>query len=472
MKNAKKPWYQKFAQFTKKRACGIKQGVVNYFKHFYQGDYITKLSYVIMGFGCLARKQIIRGLIFLVTEIIYILFMLTNGNYYIKMLGTLGVKTQGEQWNEATELFEVIKGDNSMLLLLFGVSSIILTFFFILIYFRSVKMAYDNQVKVSKQEHLLTFKEDWNNLWDRNYSATVLLLPLVGIFLFTVVPLIFTITMAFTNFDKFHQPPGNLFTWVGFSNFSDVLWNDPLKSTTFLELFKWTIIWAIFATFLNYIIGIVLALLINKKGIKFKGFWRTIFVITIAVPQFVSLLLMAQLLHDKGALNTLLLNLGWIKEYIPFLTDGFTAKVTVIVVNLWVGVPYTMLITSGILMNIPKDLYEASKIDGANPFQQFIHITMPYMLHVTTPYLITQFVGNINNFNVIYLLSGGGPLTLDYYQAGKTDLLVTWLYKLTITDQNYALASTIGIFIFVLVSTISLIVYNNTNAIKEEEAFQ
>ena len=215
----------------------------------------------------------------------------------------------------------------------------------------------------------------------------------------------------------------------------------------------------------------LLAIIINKKGIKLKKFWRTIFILTIAVPQFVSLMLMSRLLHDQGALNVLLKQLGLISDFIPFLSDPFVAKVTVIVVNIWVGIPYTMLITSGVLMNIPEDLYEASKLDGANPVQQFIYITLPYMLHVTTPYLITQFVGNINNFNVIFLLSGGGPLSLKLYQAGETDLLVTWLYKLTVNEQNYSLASTIGILIFVIVSTISLIVYNNTSAVKQEDDF-
>jgi arabinogalactan oligomer/maltooligosaccharide transport system permease protein len=122
-------------------------------------------------------------------------------------------------------------------------------------------------------------------------------------------------------------------------------------------------------------------------------------------------------------------------------------------------------------MNIPADLYEASRIDGANSFQQFIYITLPYMLHVTTPYMITQFVGNINNFNVIYLLTGGGPLSLDLYQAGSSDLLVTWLYKLTVNEQNYALASTIGILIFIICATLSLITYNKTSAVQEEDTF-
>ena len=212
--------------------------------------------------------------------------------------------------------------------------------------------------------------------------------------------------------------------------------------------------------------------MINKKGIKLKRFWRTIFVITIAVPQFVSLMLMSQLLADQGTLNVILQEMNLIDKFLPFLSDPTMAKVTVIVVNLWVGVPYSMLITSGILMNIPTDLYESAKIDGANAWVQFWKITLPYMLFVTGPYLITQFIGNINNFNVIYLLTRGGPLSLEYFQAGKTDLLVTWLYKLTVNEQNYSLASTIGIFIFMLSAFFSLIVFNKTASTQKEDDFQ
>ena len=104
--------------------------------------------------------------------------------------------------------------------------------------------------------------------------------------------------------------------------------------------------------------------------------------------------------------------------------------------------------------------------------RKFVSITLPYMIFVTAPATITTFVGNINNFNVIYLLTAGGPFALDYYQAGKTDLLVTWLYKLTVDQHDYALASTIGIFIFMIVSTLSLTVYNHTGAVKKEDTFQ
>ena len=241
---------------------------------------------------------------------------------------------------------------------------------------------------------------------------------------------------------------------------------------TFVNLLIWTLIWALFATFTNYIFGMILALLINKKGIRFKKFWRTIFIITIAVPQFVSLMLMSQLLADEGAVNVLLQELGWITEPIPFLTNGNMAKFTVLAVNMWVGIPYSMLITTGILLNIPQDMYESARIDGAGPVTAFFKITLPYMLFVTTPYLITQFVNNINNFNVIYLLTRGGPLTLEYYKAGETDLLVTWLYKQTVEEQNYNLAGVIGVIVFLITATFSLIIYNSSDSAKKEEEFQ
>jgi arabinogalactan oligomer/maltooligosaccharide transport system permease protein len=278
--------------------------------------------------------------------------------------------------------------------------------------------------------------------------------------------------IAFTNFDKNHQPPGNLFTWVGWNNFSAMFGGNDQLGYTFINLLTWTLVRALFATFTNYIFGMILALLINKKGIRFKKFWRTIFITTIAIPQFVSLMLMSQLLADEGAVNVLLQQLGWISEPIPFLTNGFFAKITVIVVNMWVGIPYTMLITTGILMNIPEDMYESARIDGAGPVKGFFKITLPYMLFVTTPYLITQFVNNINNFNVIYLLTRGGPLTLDYYHAGQTDLLVTWLYKQTVEEQNYNLAGVIGVIVFLITATFSLIIYNSSASSKKEEQFQ
>jgi len=179
---------------------------------------------------------------------------------------------------------------------------------------------------------------------------------------------------------------------------------------------------------------------------------------------------MRQMLGETGPINTILNNIGI--GTVHFLENPLIARITVIIVNLWIGIPYTMLITSGILMNIPADLYEAARIDGAGPGRQFRSITLPYMLIITAPYLITQFIGNINNFNAIFFLTGGGPSSIEYYRAGSTDLLVTWLYSLTVTHGDYSLASVIGILTFIVSAIIALVTFNITSSSRKEETFR
>lgn len=449
---------------------GIGKGFKNYGINFVNGDWSTKTSYLVMGTGCIAKKQIVKGLLFFIAEVLYILFMVCFAWQYLSKFTTLGtVKTTHGM--SADGMPTSIYGDNSMFILLYGVLAIVVTCIFIAVYIANIKATVKLEaiLKVGKKPN--TFLDDLKDLLDKRYHVTLLSLPTILVGCFTILPLIFMILMAFTNFDSQHQPPATLFTWVGFENFSNIFYQNPMYATTFGELVKWTLVWAFFATFSNYILGMIVALMINKKGIKFKALFRTCFVMVIAVPQFVTLLLMGQMLSDSGVVNVALKEMGWITESIPFLTDPFIAKVTLIVVNLWIGIPYTILITSGILMNIPADLYESAKIDGAGPVTTFRKITLPYMLFVTTPYLITTFIGNINNFNVIYLLTGGGPANVFYYNAGHTDLLVTWLYKLTMDKNDYCLAATIGIMVFVICATISLLTFNLSKSAKNEEEF-
>ena len=212
-------------------------------------------------------------------------------------------------------------------------------------------------------------------------------------------------------------------------------------------------------------------MIINRKTTRLKGFWRAVFSMSIAVPQFVSLLVMRTMLQQNGAINRLLESWGWISGPLPWLSDATWARVTVIVINLWVGIPYTIMQVTGILQNIPADLYEAARIDGANWWQIFRKITMPYLFFVMTPYLITTFTGNVNNFNVIYLLTNGDPTPVGA-SAGKTDLLITWLYKLTVDKQNYSLGAVIGIMTFIVLAVVSLITYRNSGSYKNEEGFQ
>lgn len=450
----------------------IGRGFAFYGRTFVQGDALTKLSYVVMGAGNLFRGQIIKGILYLFAEAAYIVYIVIAGGAAFAGIPNLGTKTQGMTFDEAQGIDIMQMGDNSMLILLAGVFVVMITVAFLIVYLSNIKAAKKAQDFKASGKHLPTFKEDFNGYKDENFHKTLLSIPVMGVLIFTVLPLIFMIAIAFTNFDNKHQPPGNLFTWTGFGNFKTMMFSGTTIANTFWPVLGWTLTWALFATVLNYILGILLAMLINKKEIKCKALFRTCFVMSIAIPQFVSLLIMRNMLDDSGPINVLLKQFDIIDKNIPFLSTVSTARIVLIVVNLWIGIPYTMLSTTGILMNIPEDLYESAKIDGASGFTMFIKITMPYVLFVTTPYLITQFIGNINNFNVIYLLTGGGPNTLEYYQAGKTDLLVTWLYKLTVNSKDYCYASTIGIIVFALSAVFSLIVYRNTGSYKNEEEFQ
>ena len=176
---------------------------------------------------------------------------------------------------------------------------------------------------------------------------------------------------------------------------------------------------------------------------------------------------------NDGIINGYLIKWGIIDNYIPFWSDPMLARITIIVVNIWIGIPYMMLIATGLLMNIPEDLYESAKIDGANGWQMFRSITLPYMLFVTGPFLLTQYTGNLNNFNVIYLLTQGRPQSMNMAErAGASDLLVTWLYKMTVTDTNYKMAAVLGIVVFIVTAFISLGVYNMLPSVRDEEGFQ
>lgn len=436
------------------------------------GDFITKLSFFILGAGNFCRKQIIKGLLFLGAEIGFLIFMLTTGFAMLSQFGSLGTQTQHTEFNESG-IEVTVNGDNSMLILLGCVAIFFLIAAFAIVWRTNIKAAYKTQKLQEKGKKIPTFFEDVKDLFDSQLHKTLLSLPVLGIVVFNLIPLVFMVCIAFTNYNAKHQPPARLFDWVGFSNFTLLFDTKGKFGSTFFAILVWTFIWAIFATFLNYIFGMLLAIIINRKGTKCKRLWRTMFVISIAVPQFVSLLLIRIMLKDYGPINTMLTQAFHFKEALPFLTDGLWAKVTIIIVNLWVGMPYTMLVTTGILQNIPEDLYESARVDGANPVVIFWKITLPYMLFVTTPKLITDFVGNLNNFNVIFFLTAGEPLNQNFFQAaGETDLLVTWLYKLTVDKTDYCYAAVIGIAVFVISATLSLITYRNTASYKNEEGFQ
>ncbi|WP_125605415.1 carbohydrate ABC transporter permease [Lapidilactobacillus bayanensis] len=435
------------------------------FKETWQkGDWATKLSFIIMGISQLKNKQWLKGLIFLLSEVTFLVWFFYSGISAISLLSSLGkVKKLTRVFDKSQGIWVTKQPDSSMVILLFGIVSIILIILLLVLYYVSLKSTRHLYALNRDGKHIPTTKEDLASLLDTRLHQLLMFFPLAGIFAFTVTPTIYMITMAFTNFNQYH-PIG--FSWTGLQAFGQILTGD--MAGTFFPVLGWTLIWAVAATATTFLFGVLLGLLIESKGIKFRGFFRTLFVIVFAVPQFVSLLMMSMFWDNAGPVNSWLQRMNWISQPIRFLQDPTLAKITVIVTNMWIGIPVTMLIATAIIQNLPQDQIEAAKMDGASALEVFRHITFPQILFVMGPSLIQQFIGNINNFNVIFLLTGGGPLNSKFYQAGSTDLLVTWLYKLTMQSvPDYNIAAALGIIIFVISAVFSLLAYRRTNAFKE-----
>ena len=322
------------------------------------GDLLTKLSAVVMGAGIAGHKQIIKGAVVLLLEIAFWVFMISQGFHNLSMLPSLGTEVQGKVWNEAKQIYEYAAGDNSQQILLFGVITCFVVAGFIGLWVLQLLHSYKLQKEMKKGEAIPNLRQDVKNLLDGNLHITLMTLPCIGILVFNIVPLVYMITMAFTTYSK-EDEHLVLFDWDGVHQFMRVLNMNGNIGRQFWHVLAWTIVWAIFATFLNYILGTILAMIINRKDTRFKGFWRFCFVLSIAVPQFVSLMIMNIMLQPSGAVNVLLKNLGLISESIPFWTNAMLARVTIIVINLWVGIPYTMLQVTGILQNIPEDKWTA-----------------------------------------------------------------------------------------------------------------
>lgn len=469
--------FKRIGLFFKNLGCKIGENFKDIWTTFKTGSWKTRVSYLLMGFGNMSHGQWLRGIIFFLLEAVFISYMVLWGGGWLAKFGSLGTTATVERYDPKLDVYTTVHIDNSFKILLYGLITIFFIVAFIYTWRLNVKQCRILDEIVLSGKKIKSNKDDIHSLIDDQFHKTLLSLPVAGITMFTILPIIFMVLVAFTNYDFEHDGFNNLFHWVGLENFNQVFVFGSDLSVAFGEILAWTLIWAFFATFSNYFLGMFVAMMINKKGIKVKKLWRTILVITIAVPQFISLLYISNLFAENGIVNAYLMQWGLIDQPIKFWGDGTLAKVMVLLINIWVGIPYLMLITTGILMNIPEDLYESAKIDGANTFQQFCKITLPYMLFVTGPYLLTSFVSNINNFNVIYLLTQGGPLHYSWgsvggYIAGDTTILITWLFGITTgSEANYKMASVIGIMIFIVVSILSLVVFRIMPSNKREDDY-
>lgn len=412
-----------------------------------------RLSWIIMGSTQFARGHWITGGIFLLVQVLFLSFASEMASA-LKGLISLGDVAQTRQG------FQVIAGDNSIFMLVEGVIALVLVVLTITTYVVNVRHAQDCSWCT------LTLREQAKAIYDDKFALIVLSPALIASLAFIIMPIAITVLVSFTNYSAPHHiPPKNLVDWVGLKNFQ-TLFELKIWSSTFLGVACWTVIWAISATVLTCGFGFVLALALENRNIRAKKLWRFVFILPYAVPAFVTLLMFRLLLNGIGPVNALLNS--WGIESVAFLSDPYLAKMTVIAVSVWVGAPYFMLLISGALTNIPRDLYEASEVDGANKFQQFREITLPMVLHQVAPSLVMTFAHNFNNFGAIFLLTEGGPINPEYRFAGHTDILITWIYKLTLDFQQYQIASVISIVIFLFLSVIAVWQFRRMNSFKDD----
>ncbi|KYC78450.1 Maltose transport system permease protein MalF [Bacillus licheniformis] len=405
---------------------------------------------IIPGLGQFYNKQWIKGLLFL---LLGVSFFAVFGD--LLNMGLWGLFTLGTE----------VPRDNSIFLLAEGIIAVIVTCFGLAVYYANLRDAYQNGKRRDEQKELSSLKEQYHNLIAQGYPYLISG-PSLFILVFAVVfPILFSFALAFTNYNLYHSPPARLVDWVGIKTFSEIFTVDIWRST-FLDVLAWTIVWTLVASTLQVGLGILLAVVVNQKEVRFKKIFRTILVLPWAVPGFVTILVFAGLFNDSfGAFNHQILAAFGI-DPIPWMTNANWTKLALILMQGWLGFPYVFIVTTGVLQSIPDDLYEAATIDGASAFSKFRHITLPLILIAMAPIIITQFTFNFNNFNIIYLFNGGGP-AVPGSTAGGTDILVSWIYKLTMQSSQYSLAAALTILLSVFVISIALWQFRRTNSFKE-----
>jgi arabinogalactan oligomer / maltooligosaccharide transport system permease protein len=406
---------------------------------------------IIPGVGQFYNKQFIKGFAFIFLAACYFIAFLDFLN-----IGLWGIVTLGTE----------VPRDHSIFLLVNGVISLLVVGIGLGFYFFNLYDAYQNGKKRDNGVRLSSLKEQYHNVIDKGFPYLMVGPGFLLLIFVVIFPIIFMLLLAFTNYNLYNSPPAKLVDWVGFKNFIEIFSLDIWRET-FISVFAWTIIWTFTATTLQVAIGIFLAVVLNQKEIKFKGVIRTLLILPWAVPAFVSILIFSGLFNDTfGAINKdLLAPLGI--DSIPWLTDPFYTKIALIFIQSWLGFPFIMAMTTGVLQSIPGELYEAATVDGASNWDKFRKITLPMILFTTAPILITQYTFNFNNFNVIYLFNNGGPAVAEQ-NAGGTDILISWIYNLTMTSAQYSKAAAVTVLLSLIIVSLALWQFRKTKSFKDE----
>ncbi|OIR61757.1 sugar ABC transporter permease [Bacillus sp. FMQ74] len=415
---------------------------------------------IIPGLGQIVNQQLSKGILFLAITGLFAFELCVFGIQALTGLMTLG-SVPGE--------------DHSLFILIEGTLQLIVTVIFLMFYIFNIHDSRKTAaMKAAGLEVNTTAKDMLSYAGDKGFPYLFTLPAYIMMVFVIIFPVLVTLFVACTNYDFYHIPPNRLIDWVGFKNFLNIFFLGSYRET-FVNVLGWTVIWTICATTLQIILGIVTALFVNQDFIKGKRIFRMIFLFPWAVPAFITIMSFSNMFNDSiGAVNAQVIPLF---NHLPFVelpaiawkTDPFWTKTALIMIQTWLGFPYIYVMVTGVLQAIPGELYEAAKIDGATFIQRFRHITFPMILFATAPVMITQYTFNFNNFSIIYLFNEGGPGSAGA-GAGSTDILISWIYKLTTgTSPQYSVAAAVTLLISFIVIGISLIAFKKSNAFGNEE---
>ncbi|WP_311695961.1 ABC transporter permease subunit [Sneathia sanguinegens] len=420
---------------------------------------IPIISFIIPGLGQLINKQYLKAaLLFIGTLFIYLAaipYALGYGNYRGQGIYGLYTLAKGAK-----------KLDKSMIFMIEGLVAIIL----ILLAITIMTTAYIDcrdviRAKLKGIRPKTTF-ETITSIQEDGFPYIVTISTAILLMFIVLLPIFTTILLSFAGMDPKHQ---SKFAWVGLKNYLLLIEGKGIAGGPFWLILGWTVIWTIFSSTCAIAVGFFLALLANNDRIKGKSIFRTVYLLPWAVPAFITIMFFSIMTSPNGQITKILE--GIFGGNLAIKSSTNLTRIALILLQTWLGSSYIFLLSTGVLQGIPADLYEAAEIDGATGWQKLSKITLPLVLFQTAPLLIGQYTFNFNNFSIIYLFNGGGPFDPSNYGniAGSTDLLISYIYKLTIEKQYQSIGAAITIFISLGLMVFAYIGFKNSKAFKEEK---
>lgn len=418
--------------------------------------WVSWVTFLIPGLAQAINKQYIKAIImFFATIYIYLLaipYSLGYGNY--KGDGIAGLITLAADGGRLDRsIIFMIEGILAIFLLLIGI-------FLMFICFKDANKVEKDTIKGTRYKSWVETKQA---VFEDGFPYLVLS-PAAIITIFIVcIPVVTTILLAFTGMGPDTQAK---FGWEALKNYKMIFLGEGMIGAIFWRILGWTIVWTIGATTLAIALGFILAIVLNNDRIKGKVLFRSIYLLPWAVPAFISILFFSILFADGGTVvNSLREVFG---SNFSIKNDPFVIRVVLICIQAWLGSAYIFLLSTGVLQSINEELYEAADIDGATSFKKLTKITVPLVLFQTAPLLVGQYTFNFNNFSIIALFNNGGPFDPSKYGnlAGSSDLLISYIFKLTMNSQYQAIGATITVIISVALMIIAYIGYRNTDAFK------